>query len=768
MLNRKKVAFCIPNMSVGGVETVFTATISELLKKSDLEIVIVTLAKIREPVYIQWFHKHPDVKVYVYRPLSNWFEDIAPHCRGMLKPLRKIAFSIYKKYRRVFMWVTRRLADIDVFIDYKNLEFARELSYFNKPKIAWLHSSMEYFQRTGAFNKLSQYDKIVGLTDDFVDEFKDKYPQYADRIQRIFNPLDADAIKSRAKQAKVPSGQYFSHVSRLAAGKDIRTLLNAFEILYTQHPDIKLYIVGDGSMANDFKSYATTLNCHKNVIFMGAMSNPYGIMRGAIANILSSEYEGLPTVCLESQALGALMIASNCKNGPREILQDGDSGLLFSVGNAHELASQMEFAVTNKKECNAIIKKATSTLYRFNTSVICDQISFLIKELTGQDISSNKSIVFFMPPMTIGGVETALTQTLHALVKRSDIEVSVYFHVPLQEPFWVKWFANNKAIKQYVCFPKSPYFEKLKTRIPVIENLRKILFGLYKRYRRVLISKHVKKFDIVIDYVTGSSYKILKNIQGTKITWVHSSYNYLINKNLQNRVLKYDRIVCITEDCKKKLISLYPNVSNKVVKIYNPCDYEEIKRKAINGSGLDYKYFLCVSRLDYDKDIVTVINGFDLFWHNCNRPNCKLLIIGDGGMINYFKKRANELESCKEIIFLGKIPEPYGYMHDALAHILSSKSEGLPTVMIEAMAAGTLSIASDCPDGPHEISMDGAAGVLFEPGNEKMLAKILCDVFNKNINISKIKNTARKSLTRFNADTIASQIISMINGKENS
>ena len=104
---------------------------------------------------------------------------------------------------------------------------------------------------------------------------------------------------------------------------------------------------------------------------------------------------------------------------------------------------------------------------------------------------------------------------------------------------------------------------------------------------------------------------------------------------------------------------------------------------------------------------------------------------------------------------MGKIPEPYGYMHDALAHILSSKSEGLPTVMIEAMAAGTLSVASDCPDGPHEISMDGAAGVLFEPGNE-------------NINISKIKNTAKKSLTRFNADTIASQIMSMINGKENS
>lgn len=378
MLNRKKVAFCIPNMSVGGVETVFTTTISELLKKSDLEIVVVTLAKIREPLYVQWFQEHPDVKIYVYRPLSNCFEDIAPYCRGMLNVLRKIVFGIYKKYRRVFMWVTHRLADVEVFIDYKNLEFARELAYFNKPKIAWLHSSMEYFQRTGAFANLSQYDKIVGLTDDFVDEFKDKYPQYADRIYRIFNPLDADAIKSRAKQTKVPSGQYFSHVSRLAAGKDIRTLLNAFEIFYTQHPDIKLYIVGDGSMANDFKSYATTLNCHKNVIFMGAMSNPYGIMRGAIANILSSEYEGFGMAVLESVALGVLTISSNCKNGPREILEDGKAGLLFEIGNAEQLATHMETALADTRVRTKMIERATNGLARFEPYVIAQQIRGLV------------------------------------------------------------------------------------------------------------------------------------------------------------------------------------------------------------------------------------------------------------------------------------------------------------------------------------------------------------------------------------------------------
>lgn len=369
-------------MVIGGVETVFITTINELLKNHDLEVVVVTHTIIREPLYIKWFKEHPEVKVYVYRPLSNWFEDVAPHCRGVLKPLRKIAFSIYKKYRRVFMWATRRLADVDIFIDYKNMEFARELSYFNKPKVAWLHSAMAYFQRTGAFAKLSQYNKIIGLTDDFVNEFKDNYPQYADRIYRIYNPIDFDTIKKLAEQVKSPSGKYFSHVSRLVAGKDIKTVLNAFDIFYTNHPDIKLYIVGDGNMADEFKSYANTLSCRNNVVFTGTMLNPYGVMRGAIANILSSEFEGLPTVCLESQILGTLMIASNCKNGPREILENGKAGLLFDVGNAEQLAQIMSDVWNNRINTQKIITAATKSLSRFDPEKTTEQVLIVINSLS--------------------------------------------------------------------------------------------------------------------------------------------------------------------------------------------------------------------------------------------------------------------------------------------------------------------------------------------------------------------------------------------------
>ena len=76
---------------------------------------------------------------------------------------------------------------------------------------------------------------------------------------------------------------------------------------------------------------------------------------------------------------------------------------------------------------------------------------------------------------------------------------------------------------------------------------------------------------------------------------------------------------------------------------------------------------------------------------------------------------------------------------------------------------GTLNIASDCPNGPREILLDGKAGVLFKPGNVDELAKALSDVWNKKINVKTMINNTTKSLSRFDADNIVSQIMDLVN-----
>ncbi len=373
-----------------------------------------------------------------------------------------------------------------------------------------------------------------------------------------------------------------------------------------------------------------------------------------------------------------------------------------------------------------------------------------------------KKVVFCIPPMTIGGVETIFGQTLQSLLKHPDIDITIFFHMPLSEPFWIDWFAKRPEIKQVVCFPLGEKFEKLKSKIPVIEHIRKFFFSIYKKYRITKIRKKIDNFDVVIDYVTSNSIKLLRYIKQPKITWIHSSYNYFMDNKLYDRVFLYDKIVCITDGCLNEITKNHPAQAKKLVRIYNPCDYKSIERKSKAGCNLPYKYFLCVSRLDVDKDIPTVINAFDKFWAQEKHPDCYLVIIGDGNKATDFKQLAKSKASHKNIVFLGKIPEPFGYMKNSIAHILSSYSEGLPTVMIEAAACGTLNIASDCPNGPHEIVLDGKAGILFKPGDSGQLAQIMSDVWNERINRQDLINKATESLSRFDADKITEQIIELL------
>jgi len=360
--NKTKVAFCIPDMIIGGVETVFINLMDELSKKTDLQITIVTLAKIEEPLYVKWLKSHPEIPVFVYYPMRNWFESIIK----------------YKKYRRFIVYKSGKLKDIDVFVDYKHFEFFKELQYFKQPKITWMHSALSYFEQSGLFYRLPLYTKLIGITDDFATDFKEKYPEYKDKIVRIYNPINVHNIKNKANLDKAPTGEYFCHVSRLVDGKDIKTLLDAFDLFAKSYPDVKLYIVGDGYKAKDFQKYAKTLKSEPRIKFIGALNNPYPIMSGAIANILSTEYEGLPTVVLESVALGVPCISSNCKSGPREILLDGQAGLLFNVGDTQQLYEHMVNTYTNNIDKKSMLENMKKSITRFNPKDIAQKVHDII------------------------------------------------------------------------------------------------------------------------------------------------------------------------------------------------------------------------------------------------------------------------------------------------------------------------------------------------------------------------------------------------------
>jgi glycosyltransferase involved in cell wall biosynthesis len=378
-----------------------------------------------------------------------------------------------------------------------------------------------------------------------------------------------------------------------------------------------------------------------------------------------------------------------------------------------------------------------------------------------------KKIAFFMYDMRTGGVETVLVNTIDALLAQ-DVEITLYCHRKIIEPVHIEWLKKHPSVRVVVYYPLARFFDKQNRKHPIIRALKRIFFGIYRWYRNLLMAPRVRRqhFDAIIDYISGYSAKPLRKIKDVlKITWVHCSMNYFRDYNLISGLGQYDKIICISDSFLKEFAHEYPQYATRAVRIYNPINFAQIHEKLKSAKIPSGKYFSCVSRLDADKDIPTLLYAFDKFWTKENKPNVNLYIIGDGAKRDEYVDIAKNLSSSSHIIFVGKTSNPFGYMRGAMAHVLSSFNEGLPTVLIESMATGTVNISSDCPNGPHEILMDGAAGVLFEPGDVDALAKIFGNIYNNKTDTESLIATATKSLSRFDSGNIASQIIDLIDGE---
>lgn len=379
MAHKKKIALCLRDMKIGGVETVFINTMDALLKMPDLEFCVITYAKIKEPLYVKWFAAHPEISVHTLYPCRFLGTDLVHFF-----PVRIIQHLLRDIYRGVLRWMLkpRRFDDVDLFIDYYNFSFDDELKKFSQPRISWWHSSIDAFIGGGYVKYMPNYDMLVALTDGFVDEFKKLYPGFSDKIMRIYNPVDVSRIKKLAATLDAPTGDYFVCVSRLYADKDIETLMRAFDMFWRENdrPDVKLYIIGWGSFATRFRAMADMLDAGKNIIFTGAMTNPFGYMRGAIANILSSRSEGLGMVLIEGASVGTLNISSDCRNGPRDILMDGRGGLLYTPGDVDALARHMTDVWRGGVDTKKMINTATRGLRRFNADQIASKVYDLINK----------------------------------------------------------------------------------------------------------------------------------------------------------------------------------------------------------------------------------------------------------------------------------------------------------------------------------------------------------------------------------------------------
>ena len=125
-------------------------------------------------------------------------------------------------------------------------------------------------------------------------------------------------------------------------------------------------IVGDGKLKNKLQNFVEKNGLQKSVKLLGWSKNPFPFIKQSNLFVLTSKFEGLPNVLLESLVLKKFIISSDCKTGPKEILLNGKGGLLFKVSDYKSLAKKISYYSKNKNECQKMMMNSYRSLKRFD------------------------------------------------------------------------------------------------------------------------------------------------------------------------------------------------------------------------------------------------------------------------------------------------------------------------------------------------------------------------------------------------------------------
>ena len=127
-------------------------------------------------------------------------------------------------------------------------------------------------------------------------------------------------------------------------------------------------------------------------------------------------------------------------------------------------------------------------------------------------------------------------------------------------------------------------------------------------------------------------------------------------------------------------------------------------------------------RLEIEKDLSTLLRAFARL---CERRDCRLLIVGDGGLRPEIERERTALGLADRVDMPGWVVNPYPYLRLANLVVLSSIWDALPTVLIESLALGTPVVSTECGAGPREILAGGRYGALVPPGDPDALAEAM-------------------------------------------
>lgn len=193
-------------------------------------------------------------------------------------------------------------------------------------------------------------DSVVAVSRGAADDLIRTVDLPPDLVQVVHNPIvTPELVEMAGAPLEHPwfapgSDPVVVAVGRFAPQKDFPSLIRAIDAVRRTRP-VRLIIVGDGPERPMLERTIAELSLETVVDLPGWVQNPYPYMARAGVFVLSSRWEGLPSVLIEALYCGVPVVATDCPSGPMEILDGGKHGLLVPVGDVEALARGIELAL---------------------------------------------------------------------------------------------------------------------------------------------------------------------------------------------------------------------------------------------------------------------------------------------------------------------------------------------------------------------------------------------------------------------------------------
>ena len=346
----------------------------------------------------------------------------------------------------------------------------------------------------------------------------------------------------------------------------------------------------------------------------------------------------------------------------------------------------------------------------------------------------------------MGGTQRMMTNLINEFGERKIPATVFIYNYSKGQPLEGQIIADCVKIIRYQKGDTSKHLFRLIKLIKIIRknNINRIFsFSLQGAYlsifARMLLFRNIK---IIYRMVS------VKNAVNHSGNNMKSKFNNFIFENLLLKAA--NRIVCQSNSMAGDLLDIGSKKLDKKTRvIHNFFSVTNIREKSKDEIEVKDEFLLFVGRLSPEKNIKNIINAYSMIKDKITE---KLVIIGEGALKNNLKKQIVEKGLENKIIMIGNQSNIYKYIAKAKCLVLFSTYEGMPNVVLEAMACNTGVIISNF-EGYKDIIEDKLTGFVVENRNVPMLSEKIYEMINQNEHREKMQEKAFQFISEMNRNS---------------